>query len=85
MMSQEELASWYERVNLSQAARSLVDRIRASPPVRRVRSGRSNVCGRYPSRKMGVTIQFESHHVELAAIYEMEHNPDVLEYYDQPT
>jgi putative transposase len=85
MMSQEELTSWYERVNLSQAARSLVDRIRSSPPVRRVGSGRSNVCGRYPSRKMGVTIQFESHHVELAAIYEMEHNPDVLEYYDQPT
>ena len=39
--------------------------------------------GRYPSRKMGVTIQFESHRVELAFIYEMEHDPDVLEYYDQ--
>ena len=39
--------------------------------------------GRYPSRKMGVTIQFESHRVELAFVYEMEHDPDVLEYYDQ--
>ena len=33
---------------------------------------------------MGVTIQFESHRVELAEIYEMEHDADVLEYYDQP-
>ena len=33
---------------------------------------------------MGVTIQFESHRVELAAIYELEHDQDVVEYYDQP-
>jgi transposase InsO family protein len=33
---------------------------------------------------MGFTVQFESHRVELAAIYEMEHDSDVLEYYDQP-
>jgi hypothetical protein len=33
---------------------------------------------------MGVTIQFESHRVELPFVYEMEHDPEVLEYYDQP-
>jgi hypothetical protein len=33
---------------------------------------------------MGLTIQFESHRVELPLVYEMEHDPDVLEYYDQP-
>jgi putative transposase len=33
---------------------------------------------------MGVTIQFESHKVELWAIYQMEHDQEVLEYYDQP-
>jgi hypothetical protein len=33
---------------------------------------------------MGVTIQFESHRVELAFVHQMEHDPDVLEYYDQP-
>ena len=33
---------------------------------------------------MGVTIQFESHTVELWAIYQMEHDPEVLEFYDQP-
>jgi len=34
---------------------------------------------------MGVSIQFESQHVELWAIYAMERDNDVLEYYDQPT
>ena len=53
-------------------------------PVTPVGGGRSNVSGRYPSRKMGVTIQFESHRVELAGIYEMEHDDTVLAYFDQP-
>lgn len=33
---------------------------------------------------MGVTIQFESHTVELAGVFEMEFDLDVFEYYDQP-
>jgi hypothetical protein len=33
---------------------------------------------------MGITIQFESHRVELPFVYEVEHDPSVLEYYDQP-
>lgn len=33
---------------------------------------------------MGVTIQFESHKVELPFIYELEHDEDILEFYDQP-
>jgi hypothetical protein len=33
---------------------------------------------------MGMTIQFESHRVELAGVYEMEHDAGVLEYFDQP-
>ena len=43
--------------------------------------GRQNVIGRYPSKKMGVIIQFENHRVELARIYELEHDPEVLEYF----
>ena len=39
--------------------------------------------GRYPSKKMGRTIQFESHRVELPAIFELEYDGGVLEYYDQ--
>jgi putative transposase len=33
---------------------------------------------------MGVTIQAESHPVELAGLYEYEHDPQALEFYDQP-
>ncbi|MEM9927977.1 MAG: TnsA endonuclease N-terminal domain-containing protein [Cyanobacteria bacterium P01_D01_bin.50] len=35
-------------------------------------------------RTIAVTIQFESHRVELPIIYQLEHNRDVLEFYDQP-
>ena len=80
MLSREELESSYQRCGMLTATRLLIDRIRSSAPARRVQARRSNVCGRYPSCKMGVTIQFESHRVESAAIYEMEHDPDVLEY-----
>jgi putative transposase len=84
MLSSEALESWCKGVGVLPHARALIDQIRRSDPARRVGGGRSNVSGRYPSRKMGVTIQFESHRVELAGIYEMEHDAEVLEFYDQP-
>ena len=84
MLTEAELAAWYERLNFSESTRAVIDQVRLSDPARRVGGGRSNVSGFYPSRKMGVTIQFESHRVELAAIYEMEHDPQTLEFYDQP-
>jgi len=84
MLDSEELSTWYAGLNLSPEARSVIDRIRSSGPARRVGGGHRNVSGRYPSRKMGVTIQFESHRVELAGIYEMEHDDSVCEFYDQP-
>lgn len=84
MLERDDLLSWFQRLAVSEQTCSLIDRIRSTGPSRRVGGGRSNVSGRYPSRKMGVTIQFESHRVELAGIYEMEHDSDVLEYFDQP-
>ena len=83
MLSSEGFLQWCGRLSLSPEARQAVERVRSAGPTRRVGGGRENVSGRYPSRKMGVTIQFESHRVELAFVYEMEHDPDVLEYYDQ--
>ncbi|MGJ9386079.1 TnsA endonuclease N-terminal domain-containing protein [Salipaludibacillus sp. CF4.18] len=58
--------------------------IRDSEPSRRVRSRVGNVPGFYSSKKMGLTIQFESHTLELCAIYSMEFDKHVYEYYDQP-
>jgi len=84
VLTDAELQDWFQRLRMSHDARRVVRQIRASDPARRVGGGRRNVCGRYPSRKMGVTIQFESHRVELAEVYVMEHDPACLEYYDQP-
>lgn len=84
MLSDTEIEAWCSQLNLSDAAYTVVARIRASEPVRRVGGGYANVCGRYPSLKMGKTIQFESHKVELPAIEAYEADEEVLEYYDQP-
>jgi putative transposase len=83
VLSELDLAAWAKRNGLSDEAEAVVSHVRHSDPARRVGGGRSNVTGRYPSRKMGVTIQFESHRVELPAIIELEYDDGVLEYYDQ--
>ena len=86
-MSEEgrDLSLMYGQLNFSEKTQLLVESIRSSEPSRPVGSRKSNVRGRYPSRKMGVTIQFESHRNELPAIFEFEHDLDVIEYYDQPS
>ena len=84
MLSPEEFQQWNLRRKWNQTTIGVIADIRAAPPTRRVKSRAGNVSGRYPSRKMGLTIQFESHTVELAGIYQMEYDEDVLEYYDQP-
>lgn len=84
MLTESEFNEWSASVELSPQQHTMIQTIRSSPPSRRVRGKVGNVVGRYPSKKMGVVIQFESHRNELALIYEMEYDPDVLEYYDQP-
>ncbi len=85
MMNQMEFELWCKKAALTEAGKAFVTQIRSSNPARRVASGAANVSGRYCSTKMGVTIQFESHCVELPRILELEREKDVLEYYDQPT
>lgn len=85
MLSQKEYERWLGAHSLEPKARELMSLIRSSEPVRRVGPSTASVCGRYPSTKMGRTIQFESHTVELGGIYEMEYDAEVLEYYDQPS
>src|SRR5260370_24499716 len=84
-MTPEEFHLWSQRLQFPPETEALIAAIRSSPPVRRVSGRANNITGRYPSPKMGVSIQFESQHVELWAIYAMERDDDVLEYYDQPT
>jgi putative transposase len=85
MFENDALANWLERNKFSELAQKKIELIRNSEPSRHVQSGRSNVSGRYPSRKMGRTIQFESHRNELAAIFEYEHDKTICEFYDQPS
>ena len=84
MLKDDKFLTWCKRLGLGDTTCETVSKVRSHGPTRRVGGGRSNVSGRYPSRKMGVTIQFESHRVELAFIYQLEHDSSVLEYYDQP-
>jgi len=84
MLTEQQYQEWCQRLGLSSQSSALIQQIRSSEPARRVGGGASNVCGRYPSQKMGRTIQFESHKVELPAIESYEADDDVLEYYDQP-
>jgi transposase InsO family protein len=85
MLTQDQFTQYCHRLDLSEAAQTVLNTIRTSPPVRRVRSSAKNVAVRYPSRKMGMVIQAESHRNELAFVYEMEYDDEVLEYYDQPS
>jgi transposase InsO family protein len=84
VLNESEFLLWCQRLELAGKAQAAVAEVRSRHPTRRVGGGRENVHGRFPSRKMGVTIQFESHRVELPFVYELEHDPSVLEYYDQP-
>ena len=85
MLTAAQFQQWCLRLHLTPQASEVVAHVRSSPPARRVGSRANNVSGTYASRKMGCTIQFESHRVELWAVYTMEYDPQVLEYYDQPT
>ncbi len=76
--------AWIDASGLTPEAGALIARIRAAPPSRRVRSGSGNVPCRYPSAKMGRTIQAESHTVELPFVHAAERDQAVLEYWDQP-
>jgi putative transposase len=84
MLNDDEFSQWCNYLRLSEQAVKYITAVRLSPPTRLVTSRAGNVSGRYPSKKMGSIIQFESSKCELAGIYLMEYDKEVLEYYDQP-
>ncbi len=83
-LTDQEFTKWADALALSDSAKQLINRVRNSPPSRSPESRRSNVCGRYASLKMGCTISFESHTGELPFIILCDHDPNVMEMYDQP-
>lgn len=84
MLSSSEFDQWCIKLHLSSVVIELIKRVRESEPSRQVGGGSKNVVGAYPSRKMGKSIHFESHKVELPGLYLKEHDPHVMEMYDQP-
>ena len=82
-MNDDEFNNWKTR--LPREGQEYVARVRTLPPARRPQNrGGMNVVGAFPSKKMKVAINFESHRNELSAIYLHEHDDDVVAYYDQP-
>ena len=77
VLNEGDFLGWCRRLALTETTQAAIAEVRSRNPTRRVGGGRDNVSGRYPSRKMGITIQFESHRVELPFVYEMEHDPGV--------
>ncbi|MGE7763823.1 TnsA endonuclease N-terminal domain-containing protein [Peribacillus sp. NPDC096540] len=85
MLNEIEFLSWCEKNNISNINRDYINNsIRFQQPVRSVGTGNRSLSGKYPSKKMGKTIQWESGKVEGPAILIMEHDEKVLEFYDQP-
>src|SRR6266700_4196795 len=68
MMTPSAFQQWCRTLALAPSTCDLLASLRTSQPVRRVTSRAHNVSGAHLSSKMGVTIQFESHKVELWAI-----------------
>lgn len=84
MLDEDALEQFMRSRHFPEKTRQVIRHIRSSDPSRRVESSNKSVAGRYPSLKMGVTIQAESHTNELAAVHGWEHDPKVLEFWDQP-
>ena len=83
MLSDQAFEQWCLRLGLSEQAKAVITQIRTSPPARHVQSAAGNVSGTYPSVKMGCAIQFESHRDELPFVYLIDHDLQVVEFYDR--
>ena len=68
MITSTQLQHYCQELALPSQAAEFLARVRQSDSVRRVQGRAGNVSGFYSSRKMGMTIQFESL-IELGAIY----------------
>lgn len=84
MLNEQQLNRLMDNLKVSEEGRAIVQKIRTADPFRNVEGRAGNVACRYASKKMGVTIQAESHQNELAAIYLWEHDANTFEFYDQP-
>lgn len=83
-MTPEEYEQYCVRFGIDGEAKAFITRVRTGVPARRVNSGTNNVSNRFASRKMGFVVQAESQDPEFSYVVLLEHDSDVLEFYDQP-
>lgn len=84
MMTPDEFNEYCARHRIEGETRTFIERVRTGVPARRVKSSVKNVPNRFASRKMGFVVQAESQDPEFAYVVLLEHDQDVLEFYDQP-
>ncbi|MDQ0186943.1 DDE-type integrase/transposase/recombinase [Cytobacillus kochii] len=85
MLNELEFLSWCEQNKIIESTKQFInENIRFQQPARTVGVGNRSLSGKYPSLKMGRTIQWESGKVEGPAVLMMEYDENVLEFYDQP-
>ena len=86
MLEKPQRERLLERLGLPPAGQRLVLEAAKFAPVRKVASkGGGNVITPFQSRKMQRTIETESRHLEFPVAVSLEHDPEVLEYYAQPS
>jgi hypothetical protein len=78
-----EVWAHLDKLQVSQELRAyLQEAVKA--PSRSVRSSPRSMSGRYPSKKVGMSIGHESGTLELPAVLDLENDPEVLFYLEQP-
>lgn len=84
VMTNQQFKEYFTELNLPTLGISRLREIREGNPARQIKPNRFNGVGQLASRKMGMTIQWESRTVEYQTAMRLEHAPEVIEYYDQP-
>jgi len=64
----ELILDYCQKLGLPAKGLAYVREVVTSPPSRKVQNGRGNVTARFASRKMRMTIQCESHTIELGFV-----------------
>jgi hypothetical protein len=85
MLNHDQVIDLCRTAGLTPTGVAYVQRVRATEPARRVGGTRFlSVAGRFPSTKMGRSIQAESRTGEYPLVLTLELDDEVLEYFDQP-
>jgi hypothetical protein len=83
MFTDEQLEHYFQNRELAESARKLIRHLRSTDPERRTDSTAVNCSARFPSLKMGRSVQAESRHGELSTVWIWEYDDETYEFWDQ--